>query len=347
MRVLVTGHHGYLGSVMVPILISRGHQVTGLDTLFFEGCTLGPEQAAVPALRKDIRDVTLADLQQFDAVVHLAALCNDPLGDLNSEWTSDINHLASVHLARLSREAGVRRFLYSSSCSLYGAAGDQAITELAPMRPLTPYAVSKVKTEEDVATLADADFSPVFMRNATAYGCSPRFRADIVLNNFVCWAHTTGRIRIMSDGSAWRPIVHVEDIAEAFAEALVAPRDTVHNQAFNIGVNGENYQVRDLAEIVKQTVPGSEVELSGDSGPDPRSYRVDFSKFAAAVPAFTSRWTAAAGAQQIYAACREVGLTLDEFQGRRYIRLVQLRNLLASGRLDGDLRWKATQPEPA
>jgi nucleoside-diphosphate-sugar epimerase len=339
MRVLVTGHHGYLGAAMVPILTRRGHQVTGLDTLYFEGCTMGRDEDAVPALRKDIRDITAADLKPFDAIVHLAALCNDPLGDLNSEWTSDINHIASVQLARLAREAGVRRFLYSSSCSLYGAAGDNDMTELAPMRPLTPYAESKVKTEEDVTKLADADFSPVFMRNATAYGCSPRFRADIVLNNFVCWAHTTGKIRIMSDGSPWRPIVHVDDIAYAFAEALVAPREAIHNQAFNVGVNGENYQVRDLAEIVRETVPGATVEFASGSGPDPRSYRVDFSKLAAALPGFAPQWTARKGAQQIYDACREVGLTLEQFQGRKYIRLTHLKNLLDEGRLDGHLRW--------
>jgi nucleoside-diphosphate-sugar epimerase len=316
--------------------------VTGLDTLYFDGCTFGAETGSIPALRKDIRDVSQDDLRSIDAVVHLAALCNDPIGDLNSAWTSDINHRASVRLAQLARDAGISRFVYASSCSMYGRASDQAVTESAPMKPLTAYAVSKVKTEEDVAALADRDFSPVFMRNATAYGCSPRFRADVALNNFVCWAHTTGRIRIMSDGTPWRPIVHVEDIAHAFAETLVAPRDTIHNQAFNVGANGENYQVRELAEIVKAVVPGSTIELTGETGPDPRSYRVDFTKLAKAIPSFVPRWTARAGAQQMYDACRDINLTVEQFQGNRYIRLVQLRSLIDAGRLDGDLRWTTT-----
>lgn len=340
MRVLVTGHDGYLGSVMAPYLTARGHDVVGLDTYFFEGCTFGSDDQPIPSIRKDLRDVTEQDLRGFDAVAHLAALCNDPLGDLNSEWTRDINYAASVRLARLAREAGVARFLYSSSCSLYGAAGDEMMTELAPMRPLTPYAVSKVKTEEDVAELADGHFSPVFMRNATAYGCSPRFRADVVLNNLVCWAFTTGRIRIMSDGTPWRPIVHVEDIAQAFAEALVAPRNAVHNEAFNIGVNGENYQVREIAELVRETVPGCQVEFAEGGGPDPRSYRVDFSKVANALPGFKPRWTARDGARQVHDACRETGLKLEDFQGRRYVRLAQLRHLLEHDRLDGQLRWR-------
>ena len=340
MRVLITGHHGYLGSVMAPYLAARGHDVVGLDTYFFDGCTLGPEGGTIPSLRKDIRDVSAQDVRGFDAVAHLAALCNDPLGDLNSEWTSDINHRASVRLAQLARDAGVARFLYSSSCSLYGAAGDQVMTESAPMRPLTPYALSKVRTEEDVSALADSNFSPVFMRNATAYGFSPRFRADIVLNNLVCWAFTTGRIRIMSDGTPWRPIVHAEDIAHAFAEALVAPRDAVHNEAFNVGVNGENYQVREIADIVKKTVPACEVEFAQGGGSDPRSYRVDFSKIAARIPGFTPRWTAREGARQVHQACRDAGMRLEDFQSRKYIRLSQLRHLLDQNLLDEQLRWR-------
>src|SRR4029450_12780638 len=286
MRVVVTGHNGYIGSVMVSLLRAPGHELAGLDTFYFEDCVLGEETGRIPVIRRDIRDVTVEDLIGFDAVVHLAALCNDPLGDLNADWTFDINPRASVHLARVAKEAGIHRFLYASSCSMYGAAGgddiltekaplramtpdpgskgrpeerggasgDNILTDKAPLRPITPYAVSKVRTEEDVSKLADASFSPIFMRNATAYGLSPRLRADVVLNNLVCWAHTTGRIRIMSDGPRGRPLVHIQDISRAFAVALVAPRSAIHNEAFNVGSNEENYQVSELAEIVRSTV---------------------------------------------------------------------------------------------
>jgi len=340
MRVLVTGHNGYIGSVMVPVLRAAGHEVVGLDTFYFEDCTLGSDLDNVPALRKDIRDIRESDLIGFDAVAHLAALCNDPLGDLHPEWTHDINHQASVRLARMAREAGVQRFLYASSCSMYGASGgDAVLTEEAPLRPITPYAVSKVRTEEDVEKLADRSFSPVFMRNATAYGLSPRLRADVVLNNFVCWAHTTGRVRIMSDGSPWRPIVHVQDISRAFAAALVAPRDVIHNQAFNVGANGENYQVRELAEIVRSTVPGCTIFYAEGASPDPRSYRVDFSKLARSFPHFKPEWNASFGAKDLYAALQEAGITLADFEGRKFIRLTQIKHLLERGDLDGALTW--------
>jgi len=339
MRVLMTGHNGYLGSVMAPELRSAGHEVTGLDTFFFEGCTLGDDQDAIPALRKDVRDIQAADLQGFDAVVHLAALCNDPLGDLHAEWTYEINHQASLQLGRLAREAGVTRFLFASSCSMYGAAGnDDVLTEEAPLKPLTAYAISKVRAEETLSQLADSSFSPVFMRNATAHGLAPRLRADVVLNNLVCWAHTTGRIRIMSDGTSWRPVVHVQDIARVFAVALVAPRDAIHNQAFNVGATGENYQVRELAEIVRATVPGCTVEYAADAGPDPRSYRVDFSKLTRTFPDLRPQWNAAFGAKDLYAALQEAQVTLAEFQGRKYIRLAQIKHLLDLGRLDNTLR---------
>lgn len=343
MRLLVTGHNGYIGSVMVPVLQAAGHDVVGLDTFFFDDCVLGEEPDLIPCIRKDIRDITVSDLKGFEAVAHLAALCNDPLGDLNPDWTYDINHHASVHLARMAREAGVGRFLYASSCSMYGAAGDDILNEEAPLRPLTPYAVSKVRTEEDLAKLADGDFSPVFMRNATAYGLSPRLRADVVLNNLVCWAHTTGRIRIMSDGTPWRPIVHVQDIARAFAVGLVAPRPTIHNQAFNVGSNEENYQVSELAEIVRSTVPGCTVEYAAGGGPDPRSYRVDFGKLGRLLPEFRPQWNASFGAKELYAALQDVRMTFEDFQGRKYIRLNQFKHLLGSGRLDGTLRWARSQ----
>lgn len=340
MRVLLTGHNGYIGSVMLPVLQAAGHDVVGLDTFYFQDCTLrdGDERTAV--LHKDVRDLGLSDLEGFDAVVHLAALCNDPLGDLHAEWTYDINHRASVNLARLAREAGVKRYLYASSCSMYGAAGDDdLLSEDAPLRPLTAYAVSKVRTEEDVAKLADGSFSPVFMRNATAYGVSPRLRADVVLNNLVCWAHTTGRIRILSDGTPWRPIVHVQDISRAFVAALAAPREAIHNQAFNVGANGENYQVREIAEIVRATVAGCTVEYAEGAGPDPRSYRVDFSKLMRTFPDFRPQWNASFGAKDLYDALQDAEVTLADFQGRRFIRLAQIRHLLDQGRLDRDLRW--------
>ena len=340
MRVLVTGHNGYIGSVMVPILRAAGHEIVGLDTFYFAECTLEDGLGPVPALRRDIRDIRETDLEGFDAIVHLAALCNDPLGDLYPEWTEQINHEASVTLARLARAAGVSRFLYASSCSMYGASGsDDLLTEDAPLRPLTAYAVSKVRTEEDVCKLGDSSFSPVFMRNATAYGVSPRLRADVVLNNLVCWAHTTGRIRILSDGSPWRPIVHVQDISRAFAAALVAPRERIHNHAFNVGANGDNYQVRELAEVVRNTVPGCTVEYADAAGPDPRSYRVDFGKLTRTFPDFHPQWNASFGAKELYQALQEAHVTFDDFQGRRFIRLAQLKHLRTTGRVDESLRW--------
>jgi len=348
MRLLVTGHNGYIGSVMVPALRAAGHDVVGLDTFFFEDCTLTQDRESVPALRRDIRDVREEDLEGFDGVVHLAALCNDPLGDLYPEWTAEINHQASVQLARLARGAGVQRFLYASSCSMYGAAGgDDVLTEEAPLRPLTAYATSKVRTEEDVSKLADGSFSPVFMRNATAYGLSPRLRADVVLNNLVCWAHTTGRVRIMSDGSPWRPIVHVQDIAGAFAAALTAPREAIHNHAFNVGANGENYQVRELAEIVRNTVPGCVIEYADGAGPDPRSYRVDFGKLNRMLPDYRPQWNASFGAKELYAALQEAGVTLVDFQGRKFIRLAQLKHLRETGMVDESLRWEASRQQSA
>jgi nucleoside-diphosphate-sugar epimerase len=346
MRVLVTGHNGYIGCAMVDVLRSAGHLIIGLDTYFFAGCGNGNDDPGIPAIRKDIRDLTPSDLSGVDAVVHLAALCNDPLGDLNPEWTSDINYHASHRLAALAKEAGVTRFLYASSCSMYGKAGEEMVDENAPLRPLTPYAISKVRAEEAIGKLADENFSPVFMRNATAYGMSARLRADVVLNNLVCWAHTTGKIRVMSDGTPWRPIVHIRDIARAFAAALAAPRQVVHNEAFNVGANDENYQVLELAEIVRETVPGCVVEYAPGGGPDPRSYRVSFDKFRRAFPQFKPEWDARRGAGEVYDAVREAGLTPEDFQGRSFVRLKQLKHLLDLNLLDHTLRWRESR-QPA
>ena len=341
MRVLVTGHNGYLGSVMVRVLRSAGHDVLGLDTYFFANGEM-EENEQPPALHKDVRDIAARDLVGLDAVVHLAALCNDPLGDLNPDWTFEINHLASRRLAAIAKDAGVRRFLFASSCSMYGQAGDDIVNEETPLRPLTTYAISKVRAEEDISKLAGDDFSPVFLRNATAYGMSPRFRSDVLLNNLVCWAGTTGKIRITSDGASWRPIVHVEDIARVFTTALVASRDVIHNQAFNVGSNDENYRVRDLAEIVHEVLPDCEIEYAAGGAADPRSYRVSFEKLARLMPAYNPKWNARRGAKEVSDMVANVALKLEDFRGRRFTRLAQLKHLLDQGVLDSNLRWRET-----
>ena len=342
MKVLVTGSHGYIGSVTVPVLAAAGHDVTGLDSLLYRGCDLFADATDTPTLELDVRDVEPAHLDGFDAVVHLAALSNDPLGDLDRELTLEINYRATVRVARAAKEAGVERFVFSSSCSMYGASGeDDLVDEDAPLRPLTAYAESKVRAEEDLAGLADDGFSPVFMRNATAYGVSPRLRLDLVLNNLVGWAHTTGAVRILSDGTPWRPLVHVEDIAGAALAALEAPADAVRGEAFNVGSASENYQVRELAGIVEETVGDCAVEYAGRGDPDPRSYRVDFGKLERAFPDFRPRWTARAGAGELLDAYRRAGLDRAAFEGPRYTRLKRLRELLDSGSLDDRLRWRA------
>ena len=338
MKVLLTGHAGYLGAVMGPALQAAGHEVVGLDTGFFEECTIGPEPGAMPVHRVDLRDVGSDVFEGVDAVAHLGALSNDPLGSLAPELTYEINIDATLHLARAARDAGVRRFLFSSSCSIYGAnGGDELVDEDAPMRPVTPYAESKVRVEDGLHDLADADFTPVYLRNATAYGWSPRLRLDLVLNDLVATAMLTGEVRVLSDGSPWRPIVHAADVAGAFAASLTAPRDVVHDRAFNVGFSSENYQVRDIAEIVAGVVPGSRVVITGETGADPRSYRVDFSRAAAALPGFVQQWDARRGAEDLHARLTEHGL--DDANRWRYVRLRWLQSLQDAGRLDRELRW--------
>lgn len=345
MRVLVTGHDGYIGAVMTPLLLEAGHEVVGLDSGLFEECVFGAggSLARVPTLRSagsgDLRDVETGDLEGFDAVVHLGGLSNDPLGDLDPELTVRINEEASLALARHAREAGVARFLFSSSCSTYGAAGDDFLDESAAFNPVTPYGASKVRVEEGLRRLARDDFSPVYLRNATAYGVSPRLRLDLVLNNLVAWAHTTGRILMLSDGTPWRPIVHIEDISRAFLAALEAPRETVHDQAFNVGRTAENYRIRELAEIVAETVPGCRIEYAEGAGPDKRCYRVDCSKIEGALPGFRPVWDARKGAAELYGAYREHDLTFERFEAADYKRLPRIRELLSAGRISTDLRW--------
>ncbi len=340
MRVLVTGHRGYIGTVMVPMLMQAGHTVFGLDSDLFEQCTFQPGIFDVPQRRIDLRDVQTRDLEGFDAIIHLAALSNDPLSDLNTDITYDINHLASVRLARLAKEAGVPRFLYSSSCSSYGQAGDNFVDERADLHPITAYAISKVRVEQDVAKLADAQFSPTFLRNATAYGVSPRLRFDLVLNNLTAWAYARGRVHIKSDGTPWRPIVHIEDISRAFMAVLAAPREVVHNEALNVGQTDENYRVRQLADIVQNVVPGSRVEYAEGGGPDPRCYRVDFSKIQRLLPEFKPQWTARRGAEELYDAYRRGGLVIEDCEGPRFKRIDHLKHLLATERVDATLRWR-------
>ncbi len=338
MKVLVTGHRGYIGAVLTPMLHQRDHDVTGLDSDIFRSCTFEGTLDDTPTMEEDVRDIVIDDLAGFDAVIHLAGLSNDPLGDYRPNLTQQINCEASVTLARLAKRAGVPRFLFASSCSNYGAAGSGFLTESAAFNPVTPYGISKVEVEHAVAPMADECFSPTFLRASTAYGLSPRIRFDLVLNNLTAWAFTTGQIYLKSDGSPWRPIVHVEDIARAYIAALEAERELVHNQAFNVGLTTENYQVREIADIVQAIVPNSRIEFAADAGPDTRCYRVDCNYIGRRLHAFKPQWTARRGVEQLYEAFCSVGLSLEDFEGERFKRIAHVKKLIRNGELDEDLR---------
>ena len=339
MKVLVTGSRGYIGSILVPMLQAKGHEVVGYDSDLFRACTFLGEVADIPTIEKDVREVEASDIQGCDAVIHLAGLSNDPLGDYDPTLTDRINHRGSVRMAEAARTAGVERFLFASSCSNYGAAGQDFLDENADFNPVTAYGESKVAVEHALKTMAGDDFSPVFIRASTAYGLSPRLRFDLVVNNLTAWAVTTGKVYLKSDGSPWRPIVHVSDIARAYVAALEAPREVVHAQGFNIGTTTENYQIRDIATIVGEVVPNCKVAFAPDAGPDKRNYRVDCNRIARELPGFKPQWTCRRGVQELYEAYTSVSLSLEDFEGQKFKRIDHILKLISDGRVGPDLRW--------
>lgn len=342
MKVLVTGHDGYIGQVLVPLFEAAGHEIVGVDSYLFGGCDFGEAPVAPASHRADIREVPDEVFEGIDAVVHLAAISNDPLGDLNPDCTYDINHRATVRVAEQAKAAGVRRFLYSSSCSLYGAQDDAPIGEDAEFNPVTPYGESKVWSERDLSAMADDSFSPVYLRNATAYGVSHRLRGDLVVNNLTGFALTTGKVFLKSDGTSWRPLVHIADISRAFLALMEADVDLVHDEAFNVGTTTENYMIRDVAAIVEEIVPDCEVTLSDEAFNDPRNYRVTCDKLARTIPGFKPQWTVRRGVEELYEAYVKHGLSLEQLEGDRFMRVKHIGRLLDADRLDADLRWRFT-----
>lgn len=343
MKVFVTGVEGYIGVLLVPMLLERGHELIGLDTGYYRDGWLFSDRRLVPRfcgiLNKDLRDIEGVDLRGVEAIIHLAELSNDPLGQNNPEITFDINHKGSLKLAQLAKERKIERFVYTSSCSVYGAGTGELLDEQGATNPQTAYAQCKVKVEQDVGALTDDGFSPVFLRNATAYGASPRMRFDIVLNNLSGWAWTINKVAMTSDGTPWRPIVHVMDICNAIVCSLEAPREAIHNQIFNVGHNGDNYQIKDIAEIVGEVFTGCEVTL-GDSSDDTRSYRVSFDKITHQLPGFECKWDALKGAHQLREVFERIDMGSNIFEARPFTRLRQLEWLIRTKQIDEEFYWR-------